>query len=270
MSVLLHVSDPHFGTEQPPVVEALVALCRELEPDFLVLSGDITQRARAAQFAAARAFVRRLDVPRTLAIPGNHDIPLFDVATRLFDPYGPYCAAFGKELEPSVSSSDCLVLGVKTTRRYRHVDGEISEAQRRRVVAALRTAKAEQLRVVVVHQPVAVPRTSEEHNVAHGSAEAVRAWSEAGADVILGGHIHLPFVLPLHELLAPLPRPVWAVNAGTAVSHRTRRDAGNSVNVLRTGVRGGPTCTVEQWSFSAPRQAFVRTAEISLDPAVRR
>lgn len=270
MSVLLQVSDPHFGTERPPVVEALVALSRELSPDILVLSGDITQRARTKQFAAASAFVSRLNVPRMLAIPGNHDIPLFDVATRLFDPYGLYRAAFGKELEPSISVPDCLVLAVKTTRRYRHVDGEISRAQRQRVAEALRAATPEQLRVVVVHQPVAVPRTSEEHNVARGGVEAVHAWAEAGADVILGGHIHLPFVLPLHELLAPLPRPVWGVNAGTAVSHRTRRDAGNSVNVLRTGGGGAPLCTVEQWSFSAPEAAFVRAAEIPLNVPFRR
>ena len=78
MSVLLQISDPHFGTEQPQVVEALVTLARLQQPDLLVLSGDITQRAQPAQFQAARAFMDRLGAP-FLAIPGNHDIPLFDV-----------------------------------------------------------------------------------------------------------------------------------------------------------------------------------------------
>ena len=73
MTLILQVSDPHFGTERPPVVEALVALTHELAPDLLVLSGDITQRARRAQFETARVFVSRLNVPRVLAIPGNHD-----------------------------------------------------------------------------------------------------------------------------------------------------------------------------------------------------
>ena len=76
MSTVLQISDPHFGTEQAPVVEALAALADQQQPDLVVLSGDITQRARPAQFAAARAFVDRLGVP-VLAIPGNHDIPLF-------------------------------------------------------------------------------------------------------------------------------------------------------------------------------------------------
>jgi 3',5'-cyclic AMP phosphodiesterase CpdA len=265
MTLILQVSDPHFGTERPPVVQALVALTHELAPDLLVLSGDITQRARRAQFETARVFVSRLNVPRVLAIPGNHDIPLFDLAERIRDPYGRYQAAFGRELEPRFSAPDCLVLGVKTTRRYRHTDGEISPEQRARVCVELRNARSSQLRIVVLHQPVAVPRRSEQHNVSHGSEAAVRDWAEAGADVILGGHIHLPFVLPLHEAMAPLANKLWAVNAGTAVSYRVRYDAGNSVNVLRTSGAEPRVGTVEHWSYSTPQQAFVRTAEVRLE-----
>lgn len=263
MTVILQVSDPHFGTEQTPVVEALIALSRALSPDLLVLSGDITQRARPRQFAAAAEFVRRLALPDRVVIPGNHDIPLFDVATRFLDPYREYRKAFGEELEPCFDAPDCLVVGVNTTRRYRHTDGEISEEQRERVAQRLRDASPTQLRVVVIHQPVAVPRDAELHNIAYGSQEAIRAWSEAGADVLLAGHIHLPFVLPLHES-APLTRPLWAVNAGTAVSRRIRRDAGNSVNVIRTSTVAPRRCIVEHWTFSAPSSAFKRTAELRL------
>lgn len=264
MTVILQVSDPHFGTEQTPVVSALVALAHEVRPDLLVLSGDITQRARTSQFRAAIEFVRSLEVPHCLAVPGNHDIPLFDVTTRLFDPYARYRSAFGQDLEPSYRAPDCLVLGVKTTRRYRHTDGEISEEQRERVAGELSRAAPEQLRVVVLHQPIAVPRAAEQHNVAHGSEAAVRRWSESGADVILAGHIHLPFVLPLHEGEIPLSRPMWAVNAGTAVSSRVRYDAGNSVNVLRTSREEPRVGVVEQWSFRAHPATFVRTATLRL------
>ena len=92
----------------------------------------------------------------------------------------------------------------------------------------------------------------------------MRAWSEAGADVILAGHIHLPFVLPLHEVMSPLPHPYWAVNAGTAVSSRIREDAGNSVNVLRTSAEEPRVCSVEHWKFSPASSAFVRAAELRL------
>ena len=77
--MILQVSDPHFGTERRPVVEALVQLASKLKPKVLLLTGDITQRATRQQFSSARAFVERLGVPIVLAIPGNHDIPLFNV-----------------------------------------------------------------------------------------------------------------------------------------------------------------------------------------------
>lgn len=267
MTLLLHISDPHFGTEVAPVVEALVRLSRELRPDLVVLSGDITQRARQAQFAAARAFIEQLGAPAHLAIPGNHDLPLFNLAARFHDPYAGFKASFGQELEPSFSSVDCLVLGVKTTRRYRHVDGEISDEQRQRIAERLVKASPEQLRVVVLHQPVTVPRPTEMKNVVHGHTAAVKSWAAAGADLLLAGHIHLPFMLPLHEELG-LERRVWAVNAGTAVSSRVRYDAGNSVNVIRTASPAAAgTCTIEHWSYSAASASFARSAQLHLAPS---
>jgi 3',5'-cyclic AMP phosphodiesterase CpdA len=265
VTVLLQVSDAHFGTERPRVVEALLALSRQLEPDLLVLSGDLTQRARSAQFDAARAFVQRLAIANVLAVPGNHDIPLFDLPARLRDPYAGYKRVFGADLEPRFDAPDCLVLGVKTTRRYRHVDGEVSAGQRSRVARDLQEASPQQVRIVVLHQPVVVPRSSEQKNVVHGAALAITAWAEAGADVILAGHIHLPFIVPLHEV-ARLERPLWAVNAGTAVSARVRYDAGNSVNVLRVG-EAPRSCFVEHWSYNEPNGAFVRDARVPLDCA---
>ena len=116
MSLVLHLSDTHFGTEQSEVCEALLHLALEVRPDVVILSGDITQRARREQFAAARRFLETLAAPVKLVIPGNHDIPLFNLAARLFNPYGNYRRAFGSELEPQFSSKDLLVIGVNTTR----------------------------------------------------------------------------------------------------------------------------------------------------------
>lgn len=258
MSVLLQISDPHFGTEQPPVVEALAALARQQRPDLLVLSGDITQRARPAQFRAARTFVDRLGVP-LLAVPGNHDIPLFDVWTRLRRPYARHVAVFGAELEPLHSSPDLMVVCVNTTRAWRHKHGEVSGPQIDRVARTLAGARSEQLRVVVVHQPVAVTRSDDVPNRLRGHAAALQHWATAGADLVMGGHIHLPYVMALHGLA----RPMWTVQAGTAVSSRVREGVPNSVNLLRWGADSSPgCCRIEQWDFSGDDRAFVR-AEVS-------
>lgn len=274
MGVLLHISDTHFGTEQPPVVEALVALAAQQRPDVVVLSGDITQRARPAQFRAAKACVERLGAP-VLAIPGNHDIALFDLWARLTRPYARFSAVFGADLEPVFTSPDWLLVGVNTTRARRHKHGEVSITQIERVARLLATARPQQLRVVVVHQPVAVPLDSERPNLLRGHAEATRTWAAAGADLVLGGHIHLPFTLPLDGLA----RRLWAVQAGTAVSGRTRSGLPNSVNILRWGAAAGPgaysasarawpdgCCLVERWDFCQQEKAFTRTGTTTVQP----
>jgi 3',5'-cyclic AMP phosphodiesterase CpdA len=256
MTVLLHISDTHFGTEQPPVLEALVTLSLQQRPDVVILSGDITQRARPEQFHDARAFTSRLGAP-VLAIPGNHDIALFDVMARLFNPYARYSAAFGADLEPVYSSKDLLVVCVNTTRRYRHIHGEVFDLQIDRVSALLGSARAEQLRVVVVHQPIAVLHAEDVPNLLRGHRRALQRWAAAGADLVLGGHIHLPYAM----LVPDIERPIWVVQAGTAVSQRVRPGVPNSVNVIRwkqgemlRNTQG--SCSTEQWDFDVNMQKF--------------
>jgi 3',5'-cyclic AMP phosphodiesterase CpdA len=256
MSVVLHISDTHFGTEQPAVVEALVQLAHCQSPDLVIFSGDITQRAQRSEFAAARKFMDRLNAPASLVIPGNHDIPLFDVFSRVFMPYARYSSAFGKELEPVYESADLLVISVKTTRRYRHIEGEVSKRQMNEVARRLRLARPGQLRIVVTHQPVHVTKEEDEKNLLNGFNEAIYSWAGAGVDLILGGHIHRPSVSALHEKMPHFPGHAWAVQAGTALSNRIRFDAGNSVNLIRTSHDGAHLCTVERWDYDATTQSF--------------
>jgi 3',5'-cyclic AMP phosphodiesterase CpdA len=262
VSLLLQISDTHFGTEQAPVIEALAAFTARQRPDVVVLSGDITQRARSLEFDAARAFVKRLAVP-VLAIPGNHDIPLFDLMARFTHPYGRYCDAFGEDIEPVHSSSDLLVQCLNTTRWWRHKNGEISAAQIRRVAERIAGAGRGQLCVIVVHQPVAVQSAGDVHNLVRRHAVALQCWAQAGADLVMGGHIHLPYVIQLPGL----SRRLLAVQAGTAVSHRVRSGRPNSVNLLRWG-RDAPRgrCIVEQWDCPAAGPDFVLAAVTEFEP----
>jgi 3',5'-cyclic AMP phosphodiesterase CpdA len=265
VSVLLQISDPHFGTEQPEVLRALLDLHRQEQPGVVVLSGDITQRARRAQFAAARAFIDELEGSTLLALPGNHDIPLFNLPGRYFAPYGGYSRYFGRDLAPQVQTGELLVLGVNTTRRYRRVDGEVSRAQIDDIAARLAQASPQQLRVVVTHQPVHVIRDSDVHNLLHGHEAAIAAWSAAGADVIMGGHIHLPYLRLLTEAFPQLPRRTWAVQAGTAMSSRVRGSVPNSVNLLRHGRGQSPGCVVERWDYDKSTTRFQRVSSTALD-----
>lgn len=256
MSLFIQISDPHFGTERPDVVEALKTLITTTAPDLVILSGDVTQRARRAQFDAARRFVDSYARP-TLAIPGNHDVPLLNVFARAFNPFGGYRRVFGKELEPVHASDDALVIGVNTVRARRHKNGEVSTAQIERVCARLRQADDAQLRIVVTHQPVHVIREKDIANLLINHEAAIKAWAAAGADLVLGGHIHLPYVRPLNNETRKLASELWSVQAGTATSTRIREGISNSVYVIRHDPAADrAACLVEQWDFDEGALAF--------------
>lgn len=263
MMRILHLSDTHFGTERSNVMDALCRLAAEQKPDIAVLSGDITQRAREDQFAAARRFLDTLPIPHIVATPGNHDIPLFNLLARAMHPYRNFCAAFGPTLEPVIENETLLLMCVNTTRAYRHKNGEISPLQRDQVSVRLQMARRQQLRVVVTHQPVHVTGRQDEHNRVRGYREAVQAWSAAGADLVLGGHIHLPYCCRIELQEVALSRSLWAVQAGTAVSWRVRGRIPNSINIVCYAPKEKPPrCEVQRWDY-VPFQGRFEIADVT-------
>jgi 3',5'-cyclic AMP phosphodiesterase CpdA len=267
MTLLLQISDPHFGTEQPLVVEALLRLANTLQPDLVVMSGDITQRARRVQFSAAQAFVGTFGATPFVVVPGNHDIPLYNLFARVAHPYANYRRVFGDDLEPVFESAELLVIGVNTTRAYRRKDGEVSVQQVERVARRLDHATARQLRVVVTHQPIVAARANDIRNLLHGREHAIERWSQAGVDLILGGHIHLPYVAPLHVAYKDLPRQMWAVQAGTSLSSRVRGTVPNSVNVIDYDASNTDArrAIVARWDFDQASASFEPNMQHELD-----
>jgi 3',5'-cyclic AMP phosphodiesterase CpdA len=262
VSVLLHVSDTHFGTEREAAMAALQQLAERERPAVLVLSGDITQRATAAQFRRARTWLDGLPVPHRLLLPGNHDIPLVNLLQRFAFPYRRYLRWLQPgSLAPELRVAGFHLIGVKTTRRRRHIDGELSPRQIDAVGERLVAADPASLRIVVTHQPLWVDRADDLHNRCRGADLALQRWCAAGADLFLAGHIHWPFVAAL-----PHRHGSWAVNAGTALSHRVRDGVPNSVNLIRlfAGGRDGG-CVVERWDCPDGSAQFVRVTVHPLD-----
>jgi predicted MPP superfamily phosphohydrolase len=206
VTVVAHLSDLHFGTEEPELVRALLAALREAAPALVVVSGDLTQRARGPEFAAARAFLDALPAP-WLCVPGNHDLPL-DRPARLFAPRAAYHRHITRERHPWFATQGLAVAGIDTTRARRWKSGSV---RARWAVERLRDAPPEALRVLVTHHPVA------------GAAFTLAA--AAGADVLLAGHLHIGGPAELREGRLVL-------QAGTALSAR-RRGEPNGWNLLR-------------------------------------
>ena len=202
-----------------------------------------------------------------VALPGNHDIPLYNLFARVVRPYAAYQSAFGQQLESELITPALCLATVNTTRWWRHKNGEVSAEQIERVCEQLSRALPQQLRVVVVHQPVHVLRPQDEHDRLRGWEPAVRAWAAAGADIVMGGHIHLPYVCELSSTVNTLKRRMWCVQAGTAVSSRVRREAPNSVNLLEFSSDDEAVhCNVERWDYqqSADRFALAHTSVLNL------
>jgi len=194
---LLHLSDLHIGaTEAPAVERSLAALIERIEPELVVASGDLTHRGQPRQHAAAAAYLRSLGPP-VLAIPGNHDIPYTFPARfrRTFDEFERHW----ETTEPVFASDRLLVVGLNSVRAWRHQSGGIREPQLAHAREALAGAPADALKVVTLHHHlIGAPWRSRKKPVSRRS-KVLAGLVDAGAELILAGHIHQGAVSERHE-----------------------------------------------------------------------
>jgi 3',5'-cyclic AMP phosphodiesterase CpdA len=221
MGRLLQFSDIHFGVEHRRACAAAVDYAHANPSDLILITGDITQKGYPDEFSAAGSWIRAMPEPRFVNV-GNHDVPYWDVAARLFYPWKAFEKATGHPahdhqfLGPTV-----MVRGVTTARgwqaRPNWSKGVIDLAQTKKAANALRQAPPGVLRVLACHHPliemIGTPMTGD---VKRGDAAAL-IFAEAGVDLIMTGHVHVPFALPID--LAD--RCSYAVGCGT-LSHRER------------------------------------------------
>ena len=227
MARVLHLSDLHFGTERAGLVAPLIALAHRLQPDVVVISGDLTQRALPAQWAAAADLIAALP-GAVLCVPGNHDVPLYNPLARMLWPFCGYRAAIAPVLEPVVEAGDVLVVGVNTTDPYVWQRGVLRPASLARVAEVFARARPGQLRVVALHHPLTTPRATGKTPM-KGADAGAEALARAGADVVLSGHLHLWAAAPF--ALRKGARSMLCVQAGTTLSSRLRGED-NDLNVV--------------------------------------
>ena len=271
---IAHISDLHFGRIDPEVVEGLARSLTAAAPDLVVVSGDLTQRARRSEFRAARAFLDRLPAP-VLAVPGNHDLPSWNLLSRFFDPYRRYRRFIHAELEPCWSDEELAIVGIKSSRRLTRdlhwAMGRIGRRQLERALARLEAMPRQLVRIVVVHHPLLLPEapTTElpRHAYTGGAARALAAFAAHGVQLVLSGHLHLSYMrrhtpeqppeagppavtMPQGAESGPL-----VVQAATATSTR-RREEPNAYNLITIDA-GRIEVEVHAWDgrelFATPR-----------------
>jgi 3',5'-cyclic AMP phosphodiesterase CpdA len=247
---IVQLSDLHFGTILQPTIEPLVARVAELKPDLVVISGDLTQRARRVQYRDAVAFLGRLPGPQ-LVIPGNHDVPAYNLYRRLLQPLDRYKRFLGAELNPSFVDEEIAVLAVNTARAFVIKGGSISGAQRRMLEEKLAALPREVVRIVVAHHPFDLPDGLSGVEIVKNAHAAMEIFARHRVDLFLGGHLHLAFIghagrYRIDGYDAPINQ------AGTATSTRARGEP-NSFSVIRVD---SPKIAIDTWTWFAERQVF--------------
>lgn len=222
MRTIAHLSDLHFGTEQPAVTDGLGDDIAARQPSLVVISGDLTQRARRAQFIAARAFLARLPRPQ-LIIPGNHDVPLHDVLRRFLAPFARYQRYVQAELNPTYTDEELVVLGLNTARSFTWKSGRISTWQIAAMQRALAGA-AGRLKVIVTHHPFVPPPDDVGIKLVGRATLAIPLLDAHEVDLLLSGHLHRGYAADVRTRYPAARRSVLAAQAGTATSARTRRE----------------------------------------------
>ena len=250
MTRLIHLSDLHFGAHDPRLVDAVAARVDEEKPDLVVISGDFTQRARTEQFEEACKFLERLRDAghEVLGVPGNHDVPLYDVLRRFLSPLTRYRRYIDDTLCPMHELPGVTVLGINTARSLTFKDGRVSHEQMQFIRDTFERTDRNAMRILVTHHPLfALPvgETGEVQGPAGRSEMALDAAADAGVDILLAGHHHTASVHSARDLVTRAG-PALVVQAGTATSHRLRdeQQSFNRIDITGEAV----TLTLQTWS----------------------
>ncbi|HEX8431032.1 MAG TPA: metallophosphoesterase family protein [Longimicrobium sp.] len=263
MITCLHVSDLHFG---PPyhegVGEALQAFAKRLAPQVIVASGDFTQRARAEQFAAARAFLNRLPAVPTVVTPGNHDVPLYRFMERIFNPYQHYREHILPELDTVTRIPGATICALNSTAPLRALtNGRIHQWQIDFAREVFTGVPDEELRIIVAHHHFAPPPDWEGAEVMPQAKRALDAFTDMKVDMILGGHLHRAYIGNSLDVYSGADREhgIIIVQSGTSTSRRgrAREREKNSLNVLRLDER---TIRVTHYMYFEDARDFVPTS----------
>ncbi|HEV7402125.1 MAG TPA: metallophosphoesterase [Chthoniobacteraceae bacterium] len=264
MRILAHLSDIHFGAIDLHLAAVVQEHLAELRPDITVISGDLTQRARDRQFRDARTFLDTLP-GRQLVVPGNHDVPLWNVYARFFAPLKGYRRHITQDFMPTLLDEEVAVIGINTARSFTQKNGRIGREQADEAAAWLRTIDPSVIKIVVTHHPFDLAETMGKRHLVGRAKMALERLAAAGASVLLAGHFHKAYTGGTAYRYSLGGYSALVVQAGTATSTRLRGTP-NSFNILRIDP---PRVTVEllEWDRHVRRFLVKETKEYLHEPA---
>jgi len=252
MAKIAHLSDVHFGAHDPAVVAGVETWLEQNPPDLVIISGDFTQRARVEQYKQASAFVDRIEARglKTLAVPGNHDIPLYDVARRFARPLNRYRRFIEDDLCPWFENEKLAVLGINTARSLTIKDGRINYEQMHIIRESFANVPPEKTRILVTHHPLFAMPLGEEGALTKTVGrheDAAEAVAEAGVHILLAGHFHRTFAEAASKMVDNAGHAL-VIQAGTTTSTRLRADETQSFNLIEAHRNSEISLQVFAWN----------------------
>ncbi len=247
MTTLVHISDLHFGAIREETLDPLASHIENLAPAALVISGDLTQRARSSQFKAAARFLKRLPCKNILVVPGNHDIPLWNPLRRFINPRRDFFRYITPDTYPVYEDDIVSVIGIDTSRSFTVSNGRINSEQLGRIRSYFESRPASSCRVVVAHHPFVVPEEDKDARLVGRAERALSDVLEDEVDLLLTGHRHLAWVRDFGTSLL-------TVHCGTTTSLRTRGEQ----NGFHEIVIDPQWVNVRPWRWSEETDCFHR------------
>jgi 3',5'-cyclic AMP phosphodiesterase CpdA len=243
MRTIAHLSDLHFGRTDPELYEPLRRCLEGLAPSLTVVSGDLTQRAREEQFKEARDYLDTLPGPQ-LVVPGNHDVPLYNLLDRWLRPHARFAALIGPDCCPRFVDAEIVVLGLNTaSRRLDGGGGHARPAHIDAIRAGFADVPEHRFRILLTHHPLLDPSDGAEIAATRDARPVLDAIAAAGVDLLLAGHHHRPFSAEGAIDYLDVKRSLLIVQAGTAISTRLRGGP-NSFNLIELA---GADVTCAPW-----------------------
>ncbi len=254
MRRIVHLSDVHFGTEDRAVSELVVTKINEISPNLVVVSGDLTQRAKSKEFRHARVFLDRLPKPQ-IVVPGNHDIPLYNIVNRFLKKLDKYERYITSDLTPTFIDQEIAVIGVNTARSLTIKGGRINDEQIDYIRSRFTGLSDEMLKVVVTHHPFDLPEGHSEDDVVGHAEKAMPMIADCGGDVFLAGHLHVSNIeTTAKRYHLNNGRVALIIQAGTATSARVRGEP-HSFNIIEFE---HPQLRIERLECRAIAEGFLR------------
>ncbi|MGB9691046.1 MAG: metallophosphoesterase family protein [Candidatus Sumerlaeaceae bacterium] len=252
--VVLHCSDIHVGRRfQPQPAEGLMRAAKRIAPDAVIVSGDLTMRARQGQFRQARALLDRLPHPMVV-IPGNHDIPLYNLPMRLLIPFANYNRWIAELDDGVLNLGVCAVWAVNTINPFVHQKGRILEQDLEAIERWSGSLPPDLWRVLVVHQHFANTPDNPRPGIYRHARELLARLARAGVHLVLHGHVHQSGFHLASELFAEFPHPMVVAAAGTVSSGRTR--GGERLYQFNLLTFEYEKFSVQIWNWNAARGEF--------------